>query len=98
MKGLAKTVLTWEGKVFAAVDATEMNWKHKVTPDQGDSIKGEKNNLLTNSRVSEAKWRLIWKVKNDNRHIYPKCQICAFNHEVLSAIQKFVQLQNTYSK
>ena len=40
MKGLAHTVLTWEGKNFAVVDtdaadvdAVEKNWKHKVTPD-----------------------------------------------------------------
>ena len=38
-----QTVLTWEGKVFAAVDAAdadaaETNWKHKVTPDRGDLI------------------------------------------------------------
>ena len=35
IKALAQTVLTWEGKVFAAVDAddAETNWKHKVTPD-----------------------------------------------------------------
>ena len=41
IKGLAQTVLTWEGKVFAAADpdvadAAETNWKHKVTPDRGD--------------------------------------------------------------
>ena len=38
IKDLAQTVLTWEGKVFAAADAdaAETNWKHKVTPDQGD--------------------------------------------------------------
>ena len=53
MKGLAQTVLTCEGKVFAAADAAvdadaaadadadaaETNWKHKVTPDRGDLIK-----------------------------------------------------------
>ena len=38
IKGLAQTVLTWEGKVFAAADAAETNWKHKVTPDWGDLI------------------------------------------------------------
>ena len=40
IKGLAQTVLTWEGKVFAAADAdaAETNWKHKVTPDRGDLI------------------------------------------------------------
>ena len=41
IKGLAQTVLTWEGKVFAdtdvdADDGVETNWKHKVTPDRGD--------------------------------------------------------------
>ena len=38
--GLAQTVLTWEAKVVAAADAdaAETNWKHKVTPDWGDSI------------------------------------------------------------
>ena len=41
IRGLAQTVLTWEGKVFAAADvdaadAAEKNWKHKVTPDRGD--------------------------------------------------------------
>ena len=34
IKGLAQTVLTWEGKVFA--DAAETDWKHKVTPEWGD--------------------------------------------------------------
>ena len=35
----------WEAKVFAAVVAdaadavAEINWKHKVTPDQGDLIR-----------------------------------------------------------
>ena len=38
IKGLAETVLTWEGKVFAAADAAETNWKHKVTPDRVDLI------------------------------------------------------------
>ena len=38
MKGLAQTVLTWEGKVFAAADAAETDWKHKVTPERGDLI------------------------------------------------------------
>ena len=45
IKGLAQTVLTWEGKVFAAAadadadaDAAEMDWKHKVTPERGDLI------------------------------------------------------------
>ena len=28
----------WEGKVFAAADAAETDWKHKVTPDRGDLI------------------------------------------------------------
>ena len=44
-KGLAQTVLTWEGKVFAAdddadadADAAETDWKHKVTPERGDLI------------------------------------------------------------
>ena len=36
-------ILTWEAKLFAAADmaadAAETNWKHKVTPDQGDLIK-----------------------------------------------------------
>ena len=31
IKGLAQTILTWEGKVFADADAAETNWKHKVT-------------------------------------------------------------------
>ena len=47
IKGLAETVLTWEGKVFAAAaadadadaDAAETDWKHKVTPEGGDLIK-----------------------------------------------------------
>ena len=45
IKGLAQTVSTWEGKVFAAADAdadtadaAESNWKHKVSPDRGDLI------------------------------------------------------------
>ena len=43
IKGLAQMVLTWEGKVFAAADADEVDaadtkWKHKVTPDRGDLI------------------------------------------------------------
>ena len=39
-EGLAQTVLTWEGKVFAAADAdaAKTNWKHKVTPERGDLI------------------------------------------------------------
>ena len=44
IKGLAQTVLMWEGKVFAAADAdadadadeAETDWKHKVTPERGD--------------------------------------------------------------
>ena len=38
IKGLAQTVLTWEGKVFAAADAdaAETDWKHEVTPEWGD--------------------------------------------------------------
>ena len=35
-------VLTWEAKVVAvgdAVDVAETNWKHNVTPNQGDLIK-----------------------------------------------------------
>ena len=40
IKGLAQTVLTWEGKVFAAADAdpdaAETDWKHKTTPEWGD--------------------------------------------------------------
>ena len=49
IKGLAQTVLTWEGKVFAAADAdananadadsAETDWKHKVTPERGDLIR-----------------------------------------------------------
>ena len=40
IKGLAQTVLTWEGKGFAAADAdaAETDWKHKVTPRRGDLI------------------------------------------------------------
>ena len=52
IKGLAQTVLTWKGKVFAAADAdadadaadadaaeaAETDWKHKVTPERGDLI------------------------------------------------------------
>ena len=40
IKGLAETVLTWEGKVFADADAdeAETDWKHKVTPERGDLI------------------------------------------------------------
>ena len=44
IKGLAQTVLTWEGEVFAAADAdaadaadadaAETDWKHKVTPER----------------------------------------------------------------
>ena len=48
IKGLAQTILTWEGKFFAAADAdaVETNWKHKVTPDWGDLINtlGSSNN------------------------------------------------------
>ena len=29
----------WEAKVFAAADAVETNWKHKVTPDWGEKLK-----------------------------------------------------------
>ena len=38
IKGLAQTILTREGKVFAAPDAhaAETDWKYKVTPDRGD--------------------------------------------------------------
>ena len=41
IKGLAQTVLTWEGKVFAAADAdaAETDWKHKVIPDRGDLMR-----------------------------------------------------------
>ena len=42
----AQKFLTWETKVVAAAaaaaeadDATETNWKHKVTPDRGDLIR-----------------------------------------------------------
>ena len=44
IKGLAQTVLTWEGKVFADTDAdadaadadaAETDWKHNVTPERG---------------------------------------------------------------
>ena len=38
IKGLAQTVLTWEGKVFAAAAAAETDWKHIVTPERGDLI------------------------------------------------------------
>ena len=45
IKGLAETVLMWEGKVFAAADAdaadadaAETDWKHKVSPERGDLI------------------------------------------------------------
>ena len=47
IKGLAQTVLTWEGKVFAAedvdmdadsADAAKTDWKHKVTPERGGLI------------------------------------------------------------
>ena len=52
IKGLAQTVLTWQGKVFAAADAAdedadmaEMNWKHEVTPerDAADADAAEMN-------------------------------------------------------
>ena len=41
IKGLAQTILTREGKVFAAPDAAdahaaETDWKYEVTPDRGD--------------------------------------------------------------
>ena len=47
IKGLTETVLTWEGKVFAAADAAdadaaETDWKHKVTPERGDLITKKK--------------------------------------------------------
>ena len=40
INGLAQTVLTWEGKVFAAADAdaAETDWKHKVIPRRSDLI------------------------------------------------------------
>ena len=38
IKGLAQTVLTWEGR--GAADAAETDWKHKVTPERGDLIIG----------------------------------------------------------
>ena len=43
IKGLAQTVLTWEGKVFADADAAETDWKHKVTPERGDLIRAKWN-------------------------------------------------------
>ena len=41
LRFLAQTVLTWEAKVVAVVDAAaadaaETSWKHKVTPDWDD--------------------------------------------------------------
>ena len=38
IQDLAQTVLNWEAKVIAAGNVMKMNWKHKVTPDQGDLI------------------------------------------------------------
>ena len=58
IKGLAQTVLTWEGKVFVAADAdaadvAEMNWKHKVTPDRGDLMMVR---LPMHICITQAQW------------------------------------------
>ena len=47
IKGLAQTVLRWNGKVFAAADETdETDWKHKVTPERRDLIINNDNQIL----------------------------------------------------
>ena len=43
MYGLATLILTWGAKVFVAVVnadtvMAETNWKHKITPNQGDLL------------------------------------------------------------
>ena len=52
IKGLAQTILMWEGKGFAAVDAdaAETDWKHKVTPERGGLI-NRVNQWLSNWRT-----------------------------------------------
>ena len=66
IKGLAQTILIWEGKVFAAADAdadvdaadadaAETDWKHKVTPERGDLINME-------NHKTHIKWKLIWQI------------------------------------
>ena len=52
IKGLAQTVLTWEGKVFAAADAdaAETDWKHK-SPERGD--------LINMDRIVHLWWRIL---------------------------------------
>ena len=47
----------WEAKVIAADAATETNWKHKVTPDQGD--------LMMCNICKE-----IWNVVILNKHFF----------------------------
>ena len=76
MKGLAQTILTWEGKVFADADAdaAETNWKHKVTPDRDDLItyscpnpSAGMNNLCyqnrpLNDQIKQAKSRNVYTI------------------------------------
>ena len=60
---LAQMVFTLEAKVFAApdtADALETNWKHKVTPDQGDLI-----NLNLNFKLSLDKNLVLYFHKSD---------------------------------
>ena len=41
----------WEGKVFAAADVAETDWKHKVTPERGD--------LINMDRIVHLWWRIL---------------------------------------
>ena len=41
----------WEGKVFAAADVAETDWKHKVTPERGD--------LINMDRIVYLWWRIL---------------------------------------
>ena len=41
----------WEGKVFAAADVAETDWKHKVTAEQGD--------LINMDRIVHLWWRIL---------------------------------------
>ena len=51
IKGLAQTVLMWEGKVFADADPAETDWKHKVTPERGDLINVKFDLLLMSNLI-----------------------------------------------